>query len=101
MENFGDLGPDFSIDDLYEQMYLRGWVTFPDDGSGGETSTVIFRICEDVRKVDRKRQYKKMFIKEQASRFLSQEEEDGQFYPCDAKVDEYREAVKELAANGC
>jgi hypothetical protein len=97
-ENLGDLAPEISTHDMLYQMMQMGWVSFPDDGSGGNTSTCIFTIREDVREV-RKRieRYKADFIREQAKTFLSQEEEDGQFYPADVDTKEYRTAVRELA----
>jgi hypothetical protein len=98
VENLGDLAPEVNTHDMLYQMMQMGWVSFPDDGTGGDTSTCVFKICEDVRDV-RKRidQYKADFIKEQAKTFLSQEEEDGQFYPADVDTSEYRTAVRELA----
>ena len=97
-ENLGDLSPEINTHDMFYQMMQMGWVTFPDDGTGGDQSTCVFKIVEDVRNV-RKRidQYKQDFVKEQAKTFLTEEEEDGQFYPCDVNVDEYRQAVRELA----
>lgn len=97
-ENLGDLGPEINSHDIFYQMMQMGWLSFPDDGSGGGTETCIFKIREDAREVRRRiDQYKADFIKEQAKIFLNEEEEDGQFYPCDVNIDEYREAVRELA----
>lgn len=97
-DHLGDLGPEINTHDLYYNLMQMGWITFPDDGTSGDNSTCNFTIREDVRVV-RKRieQYKQDFIKEQAKIFLNEEEEDGQFYPCDVNVDEYRQAVRELA----
>jgi len=94
----GDLAPEVNTHDMFFQMMQMGWLTFPDDGSGGGKETCIFKIVEDVREV-RKRidQYKVDFIKEQAKTFLREEEEDGQFYPADVNTNEYRTAVRELA----
>jgi|SRR5271157_788413 len=94
----GDLAPEINTHDIFFQMMQMGWLTFPDDGTGGGKETCVFKIVEDVREV-RKRidQYKADFIKEQAKTFLSQEEEDGQFYPVGVDTNEYRTAVRELA----
>ena len=97
-KHLGDLASEINSHDMFYQMMQMGWVTCPDDGTNGDTSTCVFKICEDVRDV-RKRidQYKTDFIREQAKTFLSQEEEDGQFYPADVDANEYRTAVRELA----
>jgi hypothetical protein len=96
-KHLGDLAPEINTHDLFYQMMQMGWMTFPDDGTSGGISTCIFKIVEDVREV-RKRidQYKVDFIREQAKTFLSQEEEDGQFYPVGVDTNEYRTAVREL-----
>ncbi len=97
-ENFADFPAEIVTDHLWGSMMAMGWLTFPDDGTSGPDETVVFKIVEDVREV-RKRieQYKADFVKEQAKIFLNEEEEDGQFYPCDVNVNEYRQAVRELA----
>jgi len=95
----GDLAPEINSHDMFFQLMQMGWISFPDDGSSGGNETCIFAICEDVRKVrERIETYKRDFITEQAKRFLQEEEEDGQFYPHDVKVEEYRTAVQEVAA---
>ncbi len=97
-EYLGELAPEINTHDLFFQMMQMGWLTFPDDGSGGGKETCIFKIVEDVRQVRRRiDQYKADFIKEQAKTFLREEEEDGQFYPADVDTNEYRTAVRELA----
>jgi hypothetical protein len=97
-ENLGDYPAEIMTDHMWGSLMAMGWLTFPDDGTSGDDETVFFKICEDVREI-RKRidQYKADFIKEQAKIFLNEEAEDGQFYPVDVNVDEYRTAVRELA----
>ena len=97
-ENLGIFAPEINTHDMFYQMMQMGWLTFPDDGSGGGKETCVFKIVEDVREVRRRiDQYKADFIRESAKFFLHQEEEDGQFYPVGVDTDEYRTAVRELA----
>jgi hypothetical protein len=94
----GDLAPEVNTHDMLYQMMQMGWVSFPDDGTGGDTSTCIFKICEDVRAVrERIEGHKKAFIINQAKHWLDEEESDGQLYPLDTAPNEYYAAVKELA----
>jgi hypothetical protein len=98
-KHLDDLAPEINSHDMFYQMMQMGWVTCPDDGSGGGTSTCIFKICEDVREV-RKRidAYKQIFIKDQAESWLDERESDGQLYPVGVIPAEYDQAVRELAA---
>jgi uncharacterized coiled-coil DUF342 family protein len=95
----GDLAPEVNTHDMLYQMMQMGWVSFPDDGTGGDTSTCIFKICEDVREV-RKRidSYKEQFVREQALRWLDEMESDGQCILVKVDLKEYEQAVRELAA---
>jgi hypothetical protein len=97
-KHLGDLAPEINSHDMFFQMMQMGWMSFPDDGTGGGKETCIFKICEDVREV-RKRidACKQIFIKDQAESWLDERESDGQLYPIDVIPAEYDQAVRELA----
>src|SRR5271157_1660706 len=97
---FDKIGPNCSPNDMYRVLFQMGWITFPLDKSWGNDSTLVFKICEDVREV-RKRinQYKEGFIREQALRWLGEFDEkvsDSQ-HVIDVDLKEYEQAIRELA----
>jgi hypothetical protein len=53
-ENLGIFAPEINTHDMFYQMMQMGWLTFPDDGSGGGKETCVFKIVEDVREVRRR-----------------------------------------------